>query len=596
MNAVVKENHRAILQLIKSIELESLQKNFDASLTKQTKFYRNYMKLFETLLLFIRASREQSWNLHLQSLHLLCPYFFAFDMLNYARMTPVYLSQMYRLEEQDPETWNMFNMGNFSVNKSRIPFTAIGADHGIEQENRALKVAGGIKGIANSSQTLNEYFLTAAEMGNIINNFCECFGIEENQSRKRDEHHQLSGSKNKRIANNCDKLTSVFEEYDITFDAQDSVYNVFTKKVFPQENASRFLQAREIGQARYDTFVKENMDSDKSIWDTIKKEKLSTFVSNNKSVTVTVDNQVIKIKEERKFMNRLLVASRTRPDIDLPKYLGEYEFSVTPSSLFAPDGILLLTKDKSVVAKELRNFQTETEAQELTEDTSHETRRVIVIDGMAIVNKIDIKKNNINNCLDFAFSFVHLVEREVSQFDEVRVIFDRYDEDSLKSTTRDSRTKNYSAVHYKISDSTRIGHLKTKQFLASIDTKNELTEYLSKKLEEHLSVDYVIVYQQTVLTNLTDFDQHLRSYCHEEADTGIVLHALDVSKRNPFTDMVISCSDTDVLLILLNYFEDLTSSTIFKTIGFCLQSSRDSRKYTKLNLQSPSRFSRPYRL
>ena len=62
-----------------------------------------------------------------------------------------------------------------------------------------------------------------------------------------------------------------------------------------------------------------------------------------------------------------------------------------------------------------------------------------------------------------------------------------------------------------------------------------------------------------------NINQDLHQYNQEEADTGIVLHAVDVSQRNPFSDLLISCSDTDVLLILLHYFEDLCSSCIFKT-------------------------------
>ena len=78
--------------------------------------------------------------------------------------------------------------------------------------------------------------------------------------------------------------------------------------------------------------------------------------------------------------------------------------------------------------------------------------------------------------------------------------------------------------------------------------------------------DYVVVFEKTVLTNRADLDNNLRNYNHEEADTGIVLHALDVSKRGPFSELVVFSSDTDVLLILLHYFEKLSSSTIFKTI------------------------------
>ena len=74
----------------------------------QARYYRNYMAAFEILLLFIRASRQQSWELHLEALNKMVPYFFAFEVLNYARLTPVYLSQMTELKEKDNDTWQAF--------------------------------------------------------------------------------------------------------------------------------------------------------------------------------------------------------------------------------------------------------------------------------------------------------------------------------------------------------------------------------------------------------------------------------------------------------------------------------------------------------
>jgi len=43
--------------------------------------------------------------------------------------------------------------------------------------------------------------------------------------------------------------------------------------------------------------------------------------------------------------------------------------------------------------------------------------------------------------------------------------------------------------------------------------------------------------------------EKLYNYNQKGADTVIVLHAIDVTKRDPFTDLVVLCSDTDVLLI-----------------------------------------------
>ena len=106
---------------------------FDSSLRNIGKFLRNFMKMVENLLLFIRASREGNWKLHLASLDSFVKDFFAHDLHNYARYIPIYLAEMCSLEESDPEIWQYLDAGNFSIQKTSVPFTAIGADHALEQ-------------------------------------------------------------------------------------------------------------------------------------------------------------------------------------------------------------------------------------------------------------------------------------------------------------------------------------------------------------------------------------------------------------------------------------------------------------------------------
>ena len=141
---------------------------------------------------------------------------------------------MYALKEKYPQTWEFISNGGFSVNKSKALFSSVGSDHGVEYENCALKVTGGIRSIAHFPQALDEYFLTTAEMGNIVERFCETFGIDENQSLKKDDHYQLSGSKTQRIHNNTE------------------IFNVLTKKVLPQKTAETFLKVEVIGQESYE--------------------------------------------------------------------------------------------------------------------------------------------------------------------------------------------------------------------------------------------------------------------------------------------------------------------------------------------------------
>ena len=59
-------------------------------------------------------------------------------MTNYTCMTPIYLLKMPELKERDKTEWDLFARGAFSVSKSEASFTAIGLDHGMEQEKGAL--------------------------------------------------------------------------------------------------------------------------------------------------------------------------------------------------------------------------------------------------------------------------------------------------------------------------------------------------------------------------------------------------------------------------------------------------------------------------
>ena len=59
-----------------------------------------------------------------------------------------------------------------------------------------MKVLGSIKGIGNSQKLLDKYFLAAVEMSKIAEQFCTLFLLEDIDTRKREYHYQLIGSKN----------------------------------------------------------------------------------------------------------------------------------------------------------------------------------------------------------------------------------------------------------------------------------------------------------------------------------------------------------------------------------------------------------------
>ena len=146
---------------------------------------------------------------------------------------------MFALKSQDQQWWEFSESRNFSVNKSQVPFCALGTAHALEQENRKMKVLWGIYGIANRKNTLENYFLLSPLLGNISEQFYNYFGILQD-----DPSIHLRGPENSRYYNNTEKLNTVFANHDVDFTSITSttdVYNVITKKVLPKDQADIFL-------------------------------------------------------------------------------------------------------------------------------------------------------------------------------------------------------------------------------------------------------------------------------------------------------------------------------------------------------------------
>ena len=89
-------------------------------------------------------------------------------------------------------------------------------------------------------------------------------------------------------------------------------------------------------------------------------------------------------------------------------------------------------------------------------------------------------------------------------------------------------------------------------------------EVETKVLDTEIFPQYAIADLNSSITIIVLFSQEKPSWWKEiNTHTCIVLYSLDVTKRNPFTDLVVYCFDTDVLLLL--YFNEFCSSTTFHT-------------------------------
>ena len=84
---------------------------------------------------------------------------------------------------------------------------------------------------------------------------------------------------------------------------------------------------------------------------------------------------------------------------------------------------------------------------------------------------------------------------------------------------------------YKVTDNTNISGATSKKFLSHVKTKNKLTIYLVEKAItnfENVNGGYAVSYTTKCILNLEDFAEEMMTQDHEEADTLLLLHTVDV--------------------------------------------------------------------
>ena len=107
-----------------------------------------------------------------------------------------------------------------------------------------------------------------------------------------------------------------------------------------------------------------------------------------------------------------------------------------------------------------------------------------------------------------------------------------------------------------------------RKFLSRINTKQRLTRYPGQYLLNALTTRckrFAISYNTLTVSNVPEIDGCLNGNTHEEADTFMILHAIDAAHLNPFRHVRIISPDTDVLLLLIHYYPQLPVLVLFES-------------------------------
>ena len=268
-----------------------------------------------------------------------------------------------------------------------------------------------------------------------------------------------------------------------------------------------------------------------------------------KVVTMAVSRKHIKVGQVDVYdtnliYSRLLGLQHAR-ELDLKDVLM-YELSPVPTSLFENSGNLRVSKTKSVLKNKLQV--------ELSERRCPPPDAVI-LDGCAVLWVIQWPTKG--TVQDYIINFMQYLTYQMKRCDTF-LVFDRYYDDSIKSTTRNARAGDASRKH-KLNLSTPLPPQKV--VLTVTENKVQLIALICGFIVEHgkqLPDESHLV--------ITGFAPEPLDMCngevitrndlttrHEEADTIMVQQMVHLASQGRETIYII-CDDTDVFVLLVHFY------------------------------------------
>lgn len=411
---------------------------------------------------FLKAERASKWELHLECVKQMIPFFHATGHFNYAKSAHMYVQDMLQLKnDMDRNEYEMFTSGGyFTIRRSDKFWSGVWSDMIIEQFlMRSMKTQGGLThGRGMGDGVIAKFVLTMIiliEVCNSMETFCDVSYCSSEQ------HVDSTDARVKRDAADLMKLVEFFARYN-PFPHTQQLTSIFSGIV--ANNSINCHRAYEMGMQSVKSIIGGNFQ-------TVKFTRKSRVLS-LKSVqsSITINNETIAI-------NPLLLFQRLCLNInsksDMRRFLT-FELAPFPLALFNENGL------RKNVKSQLFDLFTATSACNDNEITH-------VVDGGYLLRKVVWQKNDsLEEIIEKYLSFVQ------AHYDgNSCIVFDGYpnsnDADlnqqstafSTKTIERLRRQSSSNSPAFELEPHTKITTTQDK-FLSNEKNKVELIKRLSE--------------------------------------------------------------------------------------------------------------------
>lgn len=545
----------AFQKYIDSIAQEDEQLDFKswssnkATEVPQFQYWALVLELELLALQFVRSFREADFDLYIQCLGQLVPWMFALDHTNYARWLPIHIKDMVQLKEKVPSVFEAFKNGNFVVQKSAHVFSTMALDQAHEQMNELIKGDGGVIGITDNPSALIKWITAGPEVARIIEDF------ESTPVSKGTHHHDQEFSVQTQFTKHVKAMVEVFEELGNPFieDSKDLIV-LDTKEVLSDGAVESVRTVETIGQSQYEKYIDERLKQQSApVSNIIAKNNLCLFKKTSTTKQSRTSHELRSLKSNCELFSRMYISCQSRNG-DMNEFF-RHENQAAPPSLSDMGGLRHCTKSDLIGCVESLIVAPQNDAPDVDAK---------VLDGSVVVNMLPPKA-----CATFGEyaekAFIPYLLKLLQNSKRMDVVWDRYLDESLKSSTRQKRGSGCRII---VKGSTPTPK-NWQSFLRVDENKKELYDFLSdcissldtpgkelyctKDIHVHASKDSVIG------TDIAPCN-------HEEADTRLILHALHCSKQG-YRKILIRTVDTDVVVLAIALFHALSIDELWIAFG-----------------------------
>ena len=381
------------------------------------------------------------------------------------------------------------------------------------------------------------------------------------QGQKAKLHHSdLQQTRIKRDEEAVSAVVHLIQGWVNPFAEKQVLISISTARTAPRDIASDLMKAHEIGEQCYSAFKCQRLDSDpptKKFHDPLVTNKLKTFNNLCKKKEVKSSGRVIILKADRSLFGRIIVMAQGH-NLRMEDILS-HPLGPLPWALSTPDGLLRKTDKASLAATLQKGIAA---VDHLPQNTAS------VVDGMNLVQRI---KGDQATFGDVAATVFSMALNEGRQSNRIDVVFDTYQENSIKNSERSLRGRETGHQLQSITSTQIVRQWRT--FLSRISNKTNLITFIVSEWKKELYREKL--HGEVLYTTADDKCFKITSQgsvevpalqCHqEEADGRLLLHAAHAA-REGYQGVVICAEDTDVFILSLA-FQDKIGAPLFQQCG-----------------------------